>query len=328
MLGRIPEHHPHDFFGTTNAAKLKHRPAGVVQLVLRTLAVQGTGAVAQRWIGAAVAARLPVLWLAGVDTAVPEAWAERVQRVANAQALVVADACLVAPGAAAAALVMPTFTLWPETHGAPVPGQVSLHLIGEDSRLLEIIHDGTATAAQLAHAMDLAQALRKVPIVVKTQGASYLGRVQAAYQEHVDRRRAEGIPTAVINHAARKAGMRRLPLATTAPAAPVRTLPDAWAEAREQAESIRQELLMVQAEAALACLEDGLVDSALDADIAAVLGMGFPDALGGPLGYIDTVGAGRYLDQRQAMTALAAMSPQVRQRLESMRDTSAQLHPD
>lgn len=56
-------------------------------------------------------------------------------------------------------------------------------------------------------------------------------------------------------------------------------------------EAVKTRLLAVQILEAVRCLEEGLVGSAVDADLAAVFGCGFPGWTGGPFSHIDTVGA-------------------------------------
>jgi 3-hydroxyacyl-CoA dehydrogenase/enoyl-CoA hydratase/3-hydroxybutyryl-CoA epimerase len=46
---------------------------------------------------------------------------------------------------------------------------------------------------------------------------------------------------------------------------------------------------------ALICLDEGIIDSPQEGDIAALLGLGFPPVIGGPFNYVDSQGAGEVL---------------------------------
>lgn len=52
---------------------------------------------------------------------------------------------------------------------------------------------------------------------------------------------------------------------------------------------------------AIRCLDEGTVRSVRDADIGAVFGIGFPPFLGGPMRYIDTLGAGELVKRLQLL---------------------------
>jgi 3-hydroxyacyl-CoA dehydrogenase/enoyl-CoA hydratase/3-hydroxybutyryl-CoA epimerase len=53
--------------------------------------------------------------------------------------------------------------------------------------------------------------------------------------------------------------------------------------------------LTIQALEAARCFEEGVITDPADADIGAVLGWGFAPWTGGPLSYIDTVGADAFV---------------------------------
>lgn len=54
-------------------------------------------------------------------------------------------------------------------------------------------------------------------------------------------------------------------------------------------------LLHIQSVEAARCFEEGVITSAADADVGALLGWGYPAAHGGPIGYIDSIGVGRFV---------------------------------
>ena len=58
---------------------------------------------------------------------------------------------------------------------------------------------------------------------------------------------------------------------------------------------LQERILLAMVNEALICLEEGVVSSPEDGDIAALLGLGFPSVLGGPFNYVDSVGAGEIL---------------------------------
>lgn len=69
------------------------------------------------------------------------------------------------------------------------------------------------------------------------------------------------------------------------------------------AAAIAERLMLAQANTAARAFEDGIVERVADADVASVLGWGFPAAAGGVLGYIDDLGPARVAAR---LTELAA----------------------
>ncbi len=55
-----------------------------------------------------------------------------------------------------------------------------------------------------------------------------------------------------------------------------------------------ERLIAIQSLEAARCLEEGVIASAADADVAAVLGWGYPPFRGGPIGWINTLGSARF----------------------------------
>ena len=73
--------------------------------------------------------------------------------------------------------------------------------------------------------------------------------------------------------------------------------PDAEAAAAIGAEEIQQRMMGRFVNEAVYCLQDGVIESALDGDIGAVFGIGFPHFRGGPFRLVDAIGPRAFCDQ-------------------------------
>ncbi|MEX3020114.1 fatty acid oxidation complex subunit alpha FadJ [Kluyvera sp. STS39-E] len=67
------------------------------------------------------------------------------------------------------------------------------------------------------------------------------------------------------------------------------------------AQQIAERCVMLMLNEAARCVDEGVVRSARDGDIGAVFGIGFPPFLGGPLRYMDTLGAGEVVARLQRL---------------------------
>ena len=68
-------------------------------------------------------------------------------------------------------------------------------------------------------------------------------------------------------------------------------------EARDfDAEEIIARCMIPMCNEVVRCLEEGIVDTAAEADMALVFGVGFPPFRGGALRYIDTVGLANFVE--------------------------------
>ena len=59
-------------------------------------------------------------------------------------------------------------------------------------------------------------------------------------------------------------------------------------------EELKKRFLYSQANETAQCLEEGVLETAQDADLGAILGWGFPLWTGGTLSYIDTIGIAEF----------------------------------
>jgi len=72
---------------------------------------------------------------------------------------------------------------------------------------------------------------------------------------------------------------------------------------RIAATEIQDRLALLMVNEAVHCLGDGVIDSARDGDLGAILGLGFPPFLGGPFRYVDTVGRGKIVARLEELSA-------------------------
>lgn len=68
-------------------------------------------------------------------------------------------------------------------------------------------------------------------------------------------------------------------------------------------QELKDRFLYVQALEAVRCMEEGILLAAADADVGAVLGWGFAPWTGGPLSFVDMVGAGAFVARCEALAA-------------------------
>jgi 3-hydroxyacyl-CoA dehydrogenase/enoyl-CoA hydratase/3-hydroxybutyryl-CoA epimerase len=71
----------------------------------------------------------------------------------------------------------------------------------------------------------------------------------------------------------------------------------------ENVEELKLRLLTIQALEAARCFEEGVITDPRDADVGAILGWGFAPYTGGPISYIDTVGAAAFVKRCEDFAA-------------------------
>ena len=67
-------------------------------------------------------------------------------------------------------------------------------------------------------------------------------------------------------------------------------------------QDVADRLLYIQALESARCVEEGVITNAMDADIGAVFGLGFPAWTGGPLSFIDTTGVANFVARCQQLS--------------------------
>ena len=240
---------------------------------------------------------------------------------------------------------------------------IGLHFFSpvEKMQLVEIIVGPQTDDETLGRALAFARAIRKTPIVVGDGYGFYTSRVFTAYIMEAAQLVAEGHHPALIEYAARAAGMAAAPLQvfdevtlTLALKAregmrvfrPGAVLPGfALVEAMVQTHGrpgraagagfydydergkrrglwpglsdlaaqappentgvahVQERLLLAQAAEAVRCIDEGVITRHRDAELGAVLGLGFAPQTGGPLGYLDGLGHAHAIGRLEALAA-------------------------
>jgi 3-hydroxyacyl-CoA dehydrogenase/enoyl-CoA hydratase/3-hydroxybutyryl-CoA epimerase len=71
----------------------------------------------------------------------------------------------------------------------------------------------------------------------------------------------------------------------------------------EDVQEMKDRFLTIQALEAARCFEEGVITDPRDADVGAILGWGFAPFTGGPISYIDTVGAKKFVERCEKFAA-------------------------
>ncbi|MGY2488447.1 3-hydroxyacyl-CoA dehydrogenase NAD-binding domain-containing protein [Cupriavidus sp. CP313] len=232
---------------------------------------------------------------------------------------------------------------------------IGMHFFSPVERmpLVEVIVGRGTSEPTVALALAFVRQLRKTPIVVSDSPGFYASRIFCAYIDEGMTMLAQGVAPAIIENAAKQAGMATGPLAVTdevsldlqkrvidqaiADGLPARFLRQHAApvverlnslgrlgrktgmgfysypadarkhlwhglaelyppmDAQPSVQEVKRRLLCIQALEAARCLEEGVLASAADADLGAVLALGFPTWTGGTLSLIDTTGLSEFV---------------------------------
>ncbi|PIF75082.1 enoyl-CoA hydratase/carnithine racemase [Variovorax sp. 54] len=125
--------------------------------------------------------------------------------------------------------------------------------------------------------------------------AAYVERLRQLYRSEGQALLSEGVSPALIANAARQAGLAESPLTAEATATHA-------AASQPDARAVGERLLSLLALEAARCLEEGVLKQPVEADLGAVLALGYPDWTGGTLSYIETVGLAAFVARCDALS--------------------------
>ncbi|QOF77882.1 enoyl-CoA hydratase-related protein [Variovorax sp. 38R] len=123
---------------------------------------------------------------------------------------------------------------------------------------------------------------------------AYVERLRQLYRSEGQALLSEGVSPALIVNAACQAGLGESPLTAEA------TVTQA-AASQPDARAVGERLLSLLALEAARCLEEGVLKQPVEADLGAVLALGYPDWTGGTLSYIETVGLAAFVARCDAL---------------------------
>ncbi|QJW85185.1 hypothetical protein HK414_22345 [Ramlibacter terrae] len=173
--------------------------------------------------------------------------------------------------------------------------------------VVEVVRGSGSDAAHASRVYDWLQQLGKTPIAISDAPAGFLARLgRAAGAEGLALCR-EGFAPALVENASLQAGMaagaltlaQRFGLGRPSEAISGHQSSQPLVQVRE----IRERLLFIQALEALRCLDEAVVASARDANLAALQGLGFPAWTGGAIQYANHYGLGRFCERSDALAA-------------------------
>lgn len=131
---------------------------------------------------------------------------------------------------------------------------------------------------------------------------AFARRLGKALEDEMRAQVSEGVSPAMSANAARQVGLSGL--ITAAPQSGGHTGSGAWS-----IEDLRSAWLTAAALEAVRCLEEGLIQEPAQADVAAVVDLGFPAWTGGPLSYIDMLGLKGFIAQCERLALRFGQGP-------------------
>ena len=94
------------------------------------------------------------------------------------------------------------------------------------------------------------------------------------------------------------------------------------------AEEIRDRMALLMVNEAVHCLDEGVIASAEDGDLGAILGLGFPPFRGGPFRYVDHEGAAAIIKRMEEMTQRHGPRFQPASSLRELANTGGRFYPE